>query len=181
MTSDAFRTVFLIFNRLVMVPLFRLGLGLFVGNPVTGYIMVLRTIGRTSGKTRSVPVNYAIMDGHVYCMAGLGRESHWYLNLLAHPAVELILPTGAVSGIAEDVTDSDLANAALRQVVKNSGVAGFMLGVNPYAASETLLREKTAGMPVVRIQPTGVAPGAADAGGWLWLLVVAAILWMVLT
>jgi deazaflavin-dependent oxidoreductase (nitroreductase family) len=173
--------VFLIINRTIMVPLFRLGLGLFVGNPVTGYIMVLKTIGRTSGKVRFVPVNYAILDGHVYCMAGLGRKAHWYRNLLADPAVELILPSGAVSGTAEDVTDSELASAAVSQVVRNSGIAGFMLGLNPFSAPESLLREKTKGMPLVRIRPTGVAPGAADAGGWLWVLVVAAILWVLLT
>ena len=67
------RFFFKILNTLFMVPMFRLGLGPFFGNPITGYIMVLKVIGRKTGKVRYVPVNYAIRNGSVYCLAGFGR------------------------------------------------------------------------------------------------------------
>ena len=38
------------------------------------------------------------------------------------------------------------------------------------SASDEVLREKGAGLPVVRIRPTGIAAGPADPGGWWWVL-----------
>src|SRR5262245_39299377 len=54
-------------NRYFMVPVFRLGLGWAMGSPTGGYVMLLKTVGKKSGKTRYAPVNYAIMEGNVYC------------------------------------------------------------------------------------------------------------------
>lgn len=45
------RTVFKYMNTYYMVPLSKLGLLPWMLNPLTGYIMVLQTIGRESGKT----------------------------------------------------------------------------------------------------------------------------------
>ncbi len=39
------RLGFLLFNILFMVPMFLLGLGQFVENKISGYIMVVKTIG----------------------------------------------------------------------------------------------------------------------------------------
>ena len=49
------RRAFRLLNRYWMVPLFRLGLGRWIVNPFTGYIMVLITIGRRSGQRRYAP------------------------------------------------------------------------------------------------------------------------------
>lgn len=173
------RRLFWILNRFWMVPLFRLGLGVFLGNPLTGYIMVLRTVGRKTGKIRFTPVNYAILDGSVYCLAGFGAVAHWYRNVQTDPRVGVILPGGAVAGVAEDVTDDAERLRALRHVLKNAGFAGFLAGVNPWRASDTVLLEKTRGQPVIRIRAVGVDSGAADPGGWLWVLVLAAIVWLI--
>jgi hypothetical protein len=35
--------------------------------------------------------------------------------------------------------------------------------------SEAVLREKTAGLPLLRIRPDGVGNGASDPGGWAWV------------
>jgi len=51
--------------------------------PLTGYIMVLKTTGRKTGRQRFTPVNYAILDGKVFCLAGFGKLAHWYRNLPA--------------------------------------------------------------------------------------------------
>jgi deazaflavin-dependent oxidoreductase (nitroreductase family) len=166
-----------------MVPLFRLGLGSFVGNPITGYIMVVKTIGRKTGRERYVPVNYAIQDGNIYCMAGFGKGTHWYRNLQAQPNIEIIIPSGPLAGLAQDATNSEEATRVIRQLLKNSGFVGFIAGFNPYTESDTELRKKTKGFPLVRICPTGVGSGAGDAGGWLWILILVVavvVLWLVL-
>jgi deazaflavin-dependent oxidoreductase (nitroreductase family) len=168
------RLVFRILNRFFMVPMFRLGLGPFFGNPLSGYIMVLRTVGRRTGKVRYVPVNYAIRNGSVYCLAGFGRTSPWFLNLLANPDIDVILPGGAIAGHVEEATDAGERRVVLRQILKNAGFATLFEGLNPYRASDEALARKTAEQPLVRIRPTGLGNGACDPGGWAWVWTVAA-------
>ena len=170
MASRVIRGILKYINRFFMVPIFRLGLGSFVGNPITGYIMILKTVGRKTGKVRYAPVNYAIMNGDIYCMAGFGKDTHWYLNLKSQPNIEVITPSGPLAGVAEDSTDTEEAARILRQLLKNSGLVGFFAGFNPFAISDSELRERTKEFPLVRICPTGVGSGAGDAGGWLWVL-----------
>ena len=81
--SPAMRRIFWFVNKYFMVPIFRLGFGPFFGNPYSGYIMVMKVIGRISGKTYFVPVNYAIWEGSVYCISGGRRTSDWFKNLMA--------------------------------------------------------------------------------------------------
>ena len=45
-----------------------------------------------SGLLREAPLGYVIRDGAVYCVAGYGRSTPWFLNLLADPAVEVDPP-----------------------------------------------------------------------------------------
>jgi deazaflavin-dependent oxidoreductase (nitroreductase family) len=135
-------------------------------------MMVLKTIGRKSGKTRYSPVNYAILNGNIYCMAGWGQIADWYRNLTSTPMVEVILPGRALAGSAEEVTQSPERITALRKVLIAGGFAGFMLGVNPYTVSDERLAEKTKEIPLIRIRPCGIGSGASDPGGWLWIPVV---------
>lgn len=155
-----------------MVPLFRIGLGFFWGNPVWGYMVVLKTRGRKSGKTRYSPVNYAIMNGSIYCVAGWGYVADWYKNLAADPAIEMILPGGSYSGLAEEVAIPGERLKAMRQVLKAGGLAGFLFGFNPFIISDKDLEINTPGIPVIRIRPTGFGVGAGDYGGWLWVPVL---------
>ncbi|HEX7621902.1 MAG TPA: nitroreductase/quinone reductase family protein [Anaerolineales bacterium] len=96
--SNLGRRGFSIFNKLFMVPMFRLGFGPFIGNSITGYIMVLKTIGRKTGKVRYSLVSYAIHKGNVYCLAGWGRLTDWNRNLIASREVEIMLPGGTLLG-----------------------------------------------------------------------------------
>ena len=79
------RRIFWFLNKFFMVPMFQLGFGPFFGNPFTGYIMVMKAIGRKTGRVRLTPVNYAIHKGHVYCISGGRKNSDWFKNLLANP------------------------------------------------------------------------------------------------
>jgi hypothetical protein len=170
MTNGIIRRIFKILNRYFMIPLFRFGLGAFIGNPITGYIMVMKTVGWKTGKTRYVPVNYCIIDGNVYCMAGFGTGTHWYRNLKTRPQIELILPSGPVIGMAEELTLSAESIHIMRQILKNSGVVGRLAGFNPTTTSDKELQEKMKDYPLICIRPIGIGSGAGDAGGWLWIL-----------
>jgi deazaflavin-dependent oxidoreductase (nitroreductase family) len=170
MQEDIARRVFRSLNRYFMVPAFRLGLGSFIVNPFSGYIMVMKTIGHKSGRTRYAPMDYALQDGNVYCTAGFGQTTHWYRNLRANPRVELLMPGGNITGLAEEVTDPGERLRALRQILKNGGFAGFFMGFNPHSAPDEQVIEKCEGLPVICIRPAGIKSGAADPGGWLWLL-----------
>ena len=103
-------------------------------------------------------------------MAGFGEGTHWFRNLLEQPRIEIIMPGGPLSGIAEDVTQSEEALNILRQILKNSGFAGYFAGFNPSTVSDVNLREKMKNYPLVCISPTGIGSGAGDAGGWHWIL-----------
>jgi len=171
------RYIFWLINKFFMVPIFRIGIGPFFGNPIWGYMMVLKTIGRKSGKTRYSPVNYAILNGNIYCLAGWGQIADWYRNLISHPAIEIILPGRTLAGVAEEVPAAATERIpALRKVLQAGGFAGFLFGANPYTASDEELAEKTEGLPLVCIRPYGVGSGACDPGGWLWIVVLIALI-----
>jgi len=145
-----------------------------MGNPISGYIMVLKTIGNKSGLMRYAPVNYAIHEGKIYCLSGMGKIAHWYKNLSANPKVEVILPSGIISGEAVTVTDADERLSLMRQILKNSGFASFMSGINAFSISDADLLKKGEEMIVIRISPDGIVAGSADPGGklWLWVTII---------
>ena len=170
--SDTLRRIFWFINKFFMVPMFRLGFGPLMGNPFTGYIMVLKTIGRKSGKLYHVPVNYTIYKGNIYCISGFRKKADWYRNLLANPEIEIILPSGNVFAHMEEVSNPDAKRIITRQVLINAGFAGYFEGYNPRRISDEELQSKTADMPVLRFQPLGVGNGASDYGGWAWILAI---------
>ena len=172
MTNQIIRQMLRIINKFFMVPIFRLGLGAFVGNPITGYIMLMKTTGWRTGKTRFSPANFAIVDGNVYCMAGFGEATHWYRNLKANPKIELLLPGGSVAGLGEEVDLSLDTIQVMRQILRNSGLVGRLAGYHPAKLSDQELQDKMKDYPLMCIHPKGIGSGAGDAGGWLWILVV---------
>jgi len=174
------RRFFHFLNRYFMVPMFRLGLGAFFGNPLSGYIMVLKVTGRKTGKLHYVPVNYTVLDGMIYCVSGFRQVSDWYRNLHAHPAIEVSLPGGAVAGRATVVSDPAGRTPIIRKVLQNAGFAGFFEGYNPFRISDEELAGKTADMPLICIQPTGLGSGAFDPGGWAWIWTPVSIFLLVL-
>jgi deazaflavin-dependent oxidoreductase (nitroreductase family) len=179
MESESSRRAFRLINKYFMVPAYRMGLGALISNPFSGYIMVIKATGRKTGRARYAPVNYALMDGCAYCLAGWGSQADWYRNVTIQPRVEVILPAGTLAGVAEQVEDPDECLRAQRQILQSAGFAGFFFGFNPFTTSNDELRQKCLGIPVLRIRPTGVGSGPADPGGWLWLLMtILSVLWL---
>ena len=166
---------FIAVNKYVSVPALKMGLGRYMSNPATGYLMILRTRGRKSGEMRDAPLGYTIVGDHVYCIAGFGRPTHWFQNVLADPHVEVILPSRAFSGLAEEVTDTEERRRALVPLLRSMGVVAGMVGMgNPWRDSPEELERKIEGMPLVRVKATGIAVGPEDPGGLHWVVPMAA-------
>jgi len=180
--SPLLHRIFWVLNKFLMVPMFRLGFGPFVGNPFTGYILVLKAIGRKSGKVYYMPLNYTIHKGNIYCISGFGKTSDWYLNLHANPEVEMILPGGNIFAKMNEIPDPGEKVSISRQILKNAGFAGFFEGYNPFKISDEDLKRKVADLPLLCFHPLGVGNGASDRGGWAWIsgLVVTVILILLL-
>lgn len=128
---DTLRRVFHAMNPF-MVFMLRIGLGwtMNIWPAVSGRIMVIKHRGRKSGKEYLTPVNYAVVDGEVYCTAGFGTVSDWYKNIMANPKVAIQLPAGWQKARAEDVSDAPNRTHLMRQVIIGSGFAGPLFGVN---------------------------------------------------
>jgi deazaflavin-dependent oxidoreductase (nitroreductase family) len=129
---NTLRKVFHSINRF-MVFMWKIGLGKAINfwPAGVGRIMVIKHRGRKSGKEYLTPVNYATVDGEIYCMVGFGSGSDWYRNILASPQVELWLPEGRHTACAEDISDSPRRLFLLRQVLLASGFAAPMFGIDP--------------------------------------------------
>lgn len=158
MNARIYRLFFRLLNSLFILPAFRTGLGRIVSNPVTGRVMVLILKGRRTGRTRYTPVGYATMNGRIYCYRGERSRGAWYLNLLAEPRLEIMLPEGRIRGYAEVVTDEEEKFTALRKILKNGGLSGLVYGFNPWTVEEGVLRERMRGVKVVRITPSSPIP-----------------------
>jgi deazaflavin-dependent oxidoreductase (nitroreductase family) len=162
-------------NKYVSAPALRAGLGSYMSNPLTGYLMILRTRGRKSGQMRDAPLGYTIVGEHVYVMAGFGRKTHWFQNVLADPKVEVILPGRSFSGIAEEVTDAAERLAVLPPLIRSMGVVAGAMGIgNPWKMTPQEIEAKSEGLPLVKVRATGIAAGPEDPGGWFWTVPVVA-------
>ncbi|MGM0385719.1 MAG: nitroreductase family deazaflavin-dependent oxidoreductase [Actinomycetota bacterium] len=134
-----------------------------MANPWVGFIMVLVHTGRRSGLRRYTPLNFAEIDGDIWCVAGYGTSTDWYRNLRTNPGVGVWLPDGR--HLSAEATDaSDLPDAErlplVRAVLVNSGFAAYLAGLNPRRLSDAELAAATASYRLVRLHPTGPADDA---------------------
>ncbi len=174
MTEETLRQSFKRFLNPFMVGLWRLGLDWWfeVWPQVSGRIMVITHTGRKTGLKRRTPVNYAIVDGEVYCVAGFGAISDWYRNALAHPEVEVWLPQGWWAGVAEEVADSPQRISLMRAVMIGSGFAAYVAGLNPHRMSDAELKTATAPYRLIHIRRAEARTGPDGPGdlAWVWPL-----------
>lgn len=168
----------------LMVWLWRLGLGkhINIAPRYAGHIMVLEHSGRKSGKRYRTPVNYAIVNGEIYCVTGFGAVSDWYRNIIANPQVEVWLPDGWWAGLAEEVLDADLRLPILRQVLIASGFAARLFGVDPLKLSDEELDRLTRDYRLIRIRRTVARTGEGGPGdlAWVWPLTTFVLLFLLL-
>ena len=171
-SEQRLRRIFKSFNRFMLL-LWRLGLGSWGnGTEFGGSIMVIKHTGRKTGLTRYTPVNYAVVEGDIYCTAGFGSVCDWYSNLMAIPQVEIWLPDGRWAGEAEDVSDSKDRGALLRQVIIASGFAGPLFGADPKKLTDADFENLMDRYRLIRIQRKGAVTGPGGPGdlAWIWPL-----------
>ena len=166
-------TLFRVFNRWFMVPAHRAGLGAWVSTPVGGWILLLRVRGRKSGVIRETPLNYLVEGGAVWVMAGFGRKSEWYRNLLADPAVEVRLPGRRFACTAEEVLDPAVRSRMIPRLVRATGLPGTMVVPSPWTTPDEEILDAVPWVPLVRIRArdgTPIEAGPDDPGGdaWVW-------------
>ena len=174
---------FLRVNRM-FVPALDAGLSPLFSNPATGYLMVLRTRGRRSGLPREAPLGYVIREGAIYCCAGFGEATAWYRNLLADPAVEVVLPGRTVTGVASPVVDPAEWVRAYRALIGSLGIVGRLTVGEIGTLDDDALLAAHGAIPVIRITAEDLAAGPMDPGGRFWLvpwvgsLAVATLVWL---
>lgn len=161
-------------NRLMLL-MWRLGLGEWLNMaPATlGRYIVIAHTGRKTGFRRFAPVNYALIDGDVYCVAGFGTVSHWYQNIMALPDVEVWMAEGRWRAHAEDVTDTPDALSKVRQVLIGSGFVSPLLGVHPRTMSDEELAAITRDYRLIRLCREQAVTGAGGPGelAWVWWVI----------
>ncbi len=162
------------FNKFMLL-MWRLGLGPWINiwPEGIGRIMVITHTGRKSGLKRQTPVNYAMIDGEVYCTAGFGKTSDWYRNIKTNPEVEIWLPDGWWSGVAEEITNPAKRLPLLRAVMQNSGFAASTFGgIDPRTITDEELAKTTYEYCVIHIRRTEARTGAGGPGdlAWVWPL-----------
>jgi deazaflavin-dependent oxidoreductase (nitroreductase family) len=180
-TINNFRRFFKRLN-FFMVWMWRLGFRRYVNfwPAVVGRIMVIINTGRKTGLRRRTPVNYSIVKSEIYCTAGYGASSDWYLNIQANPQVEIWLPNSWWAGVAEDISRSEQRIPLLRQVIIASGIVGPLFGVNPKKMTDQEFDQATTNYRLIHIRREQKLKGPGGPGdlAWIWIpiLVVLAIL-----
>ena len=183
--SERLRLQLMALNRIATVPIMRAGLGAWFATPIGGYVLLLRVRGRRSGRIRDIPLSYFVANGAPWVLAGWGTATQWYRNLLADPAVDVILPGRTLHCIAEEVRDPEMRRRILPALVRAAGLPGYMGSVDPRGPDEAIL-DAYAWVPLIRLRPVGgpIAAGPDDPGGtaWVWrqalvLMLLAAVAW----
>jgi deazaflavin-dependent oxidoreductase (nitroreductase family) len=161
-----------------MLTMWRLGLGNWfkVCPKISGSVMVLTHIGRKTGIKRYQPLNFAIVDDEIYCVAAFGDISDWYRNVGANPDVEVWLPSGWWAGVAEDISDSPSRTQIIRQIMIGSGFAAYVAGMNPHKMTDEEIDIESRNFRLLRIHRGAPRTGPGGPGNLAWVWQVATII-----
>lgn len=163
-----------------MLATWRLGFGRWfkLWPQVSGNILVLRHTGRRSGQPRYQPLNYARVQGELYCVAAFGEASDWYRNLRANPATRVWLPGENWAGVVEDCSDSPQRIALIRQVLIGSGWTAPAMGLKPRKMSDAQIAAASEKYRLLHIRRVGASSGPGSPGDleWVWQLTTLALL-----
>lgn len=180
--AEKLRQTFKSFNKFMLL-MWRFGMGRWFGIWPEGWgqIMVITHTGRVTGQRYRTPVNFAIVDGEVYCTAGFGKIADWYRNISVNPEVEVWLPDSWWAGTARDVTRAANHMEIMRAVITASGFAGPMFGVDANKMDDETLAEVTQSYKIIHIQRQHACTGPGGPGdlSWIWQIATFVLLPMV--
>jgi deazaflavin-dependent oxidoreductase (nitroreductase family) len=173
-TEQRLRRGFRQYLNPLMLGMWRLGLGTWFNAwpKLSGRVMVIVHTGRKTGRRRYAPVNYALVDGELYCLAGFGAISDWYRNLMANPQVEVWTPDGWWAGTAEDISECERRLSLMRPVIIGSGIVASLFGFDPIQMTDAELAAATAKYRLLHIHRTQARTGPGGPGdlAWVWPL-----------
>ncbi len=179
-TEEKLRQGFKRYLNPLMLTMWRLGLGKWfkIWPEISGSVMVLIQTGRKTGIKRYQPLNYAIIDDDIHCVAAFGSVSDWYRNIRANPCVEVWLPDGWWAGVAEDISDSPARIQLIRQVLIASGFATYLAGLNPLKMTDDELATESKKYRLLRIHRSTARSGPGGPGEleWVWQLATMVLL-----
>jgi deazaflavin-dependent oxidoreductase (nitroreductase family) len=141
--------------RLLSMPpkfFYRIGLGFLLGRKV----LLLTTIGRTSGKQRTTPLQYERIGDAYFIGSMSGARADWYQNLIADPNVHLRVGRESIAGVAEPVNDPDRVFDFVKyRLDKDPRMIGAILRMDGISSrpDEQELRAYTSGLTIVVIRP----------------------------
>lgn len=132
--------------------------------PLTGKTMVVTHVGRTSGLRRQTPLNYAVLEGDVWCTTN--RRSQWLRNVEANPEVTVWLPFRRPRRGHAEILPVDEAHVdRLRSVLLASGFAAERFGgLHPRRDSDAELLAQCAEYRLIRVVRGDVVPRSERRG-----------------
>ena len=131
------------FFMAIHVGLYRLSGGALGGEMGGLKVLLLTTIGRESGRTRTVPLGFFDRhDGYVIAASNSGQSSHpaWFHNLKSHPQVTVQV-FNKVMTVTAEVLAGEARKQAWHQVITTAPA---------YAAYE---KRTTREIPLVLLRP----------------------------
>jgi hypothetical protein len=128
-------------------------------------------------------LNYATVDGDIYCIAAFGDTSDWYRNIRANSSVEVWLPDGWWAGIAEDISDSPARVKLIRQIMIGSGFVAYVAGLNPHNMTDDEVDAESKNYRLIRIHRSAERTGSGGPGDleWVWQVATMLLLGLVLS
>jgi deazaflavin-dependent oxidoreductase (nitroreductase family) len=91
-------------------------------------VLVLKTIGRKTGRVRLTPLQYEELDGVYYVASARGTQADWFRNLIACPEVEVVVGERRFSTIAKPMTDTtQIADFLELRLQRHPHFMGIML------------------------------------------------------
>ena len=132
---------------------YAIGLGPLLGK----FVLLLTTVGRSSGKKRVTPLQYEEIDGRIYLGSAFGRKADWVKNILANPAVDVQIKSQKLTGNAVVVDDpAQIIDFLQIRYGRHPKMIGRILkseGI-PIPPSPKDLKEYAKGMAMVVIDPS---------------------------
>jgi deazaflavin-dependent oxidoreductase (nitroreductase family) len=125
-------------------------------------VMLLTTLGRRSGRSRTGGVSFMPLDDHYVVFSGWGVTSNWYRNIQANPEVSIKVGREQMRARAHVVEDPRRRQALMLQMQARSGSCGpprplrpllKLTGVFDYQGEIDMAVAAGGTLPVVELVP----------------------------